>query len=986
MSIVVLALVDVCGFVSGPCLGGWERRSDGELPGARTKKKDLHFMNDLTKQTNISTMMADNDSFSLGLQRAPSQASKSQRSQPVRSKASRSSVDLDSDRDTNSSSDRRSNEQQHRKPHPHRRNASEEWLSTQRLEFDLDRPTTKLSKPLRPYPKHDEFDFCSSSDESRGHNKKPKSNINRVRSENSKWQRITKNARAKNEQAVVVGYQRSSSEESSSGDDMTAKQSKPACGAFAKKTKPNSNTIIGDTRRRKEAQAKHNYKVMDVKKQSKIKRFESSSSSSSCDESSPLEVQTKPNSNLERKKQTQVGYESSSSNQSSPEEVQITRVKQTKHPTNGRRSKLKSRKSNDSRQMHSDRKVAKSRADNAKLPKHITSPSQLRWHRIRIKKKKIWELNVRPCRILGMGEAARAKKRHNLDSKSGNAVIQFLTYPDLTDGEYDLVDDTTLFPFCEADAGVLDQKSLDEYVKQQKGKIRKSVQVEAEKLFLMRVFENAKRIEAESNDVRAPKDLKYDDEYSSSEKPQHTYDEENTKSLAIDASDDDELETPRPLFEEEEEKSAINEDFLDCPYTQAMNFDPDSNNLDEDVSNEPMRPGDVIEYYSPIFVVGDKRGLRQATILGISPEANIILDLSTGDCLPEDTRVKRIKVVEGDQLFDHPGIYRPIESFKLIAGKVKGGSGIMREASRFGDIFRSNLSKMQAKAEADGFAPMDMFRMLPGGRKVEDNANNTAPKRRSPVQRAQISSPPMSPSSSQDYSKDESPKSATKKFKNHLDHRRIAQKQSPPSLKRAMNCSDRNNRRTQQTLQHSSSSSSSSSSDGETLNEVARQKYSSKKQTDTSTQINLGKENTTNSCKEKKPNIEPAQSPISLGATLASSSPSLGPSLDSSSSSSDESAQASPSKLRKISVKSPSPTKMTANAADASVDLTSERSSDESIQDLRENATTSLTKRNPLSQDDIEDSDDDIDQSTAGWFKGRIGWEKRSDLIFTRKK
>lgn len=948
--------------------------------------------------------MADNSfSLNLNLQRAPSQTSKSQRPQSVRLKTSRCSPGLDSNRDTGSSSDERSNEELHRKPHPHR-SASEEWLSTQRLDkderiFDLTLPTATLSKPLKPYPKRDEFDFCSSSDESRRQNETPKSNIDRVRSENSNWQLINENANEQNKRAAVEVYQSNRSEESSSEDDvllMTAKQSKSACGAFAKKPKPNGNKITCDTRRPKEMQSKQNDKFLDLKKKAKVNRFESSSSSS--DEGSPLEVQTKPNSNLSRKQQKKFGYESSSSNnsnRSTPEEAQITRIKHSTHPTTMKRSKLKSRKSHD-RQIHSDRKVAKSRADNAKLPKHIRSSSQLRWHRVRIKKKKIWELNVRPCRILDAGEAARAKKKQNLGSKSGNAAIQFLTYPDLTDGEYELVDDTALFPFCDADAGALDLKSLDEYVKQQKGKIRKSVDVEAEKLFLMRLFEHAKRIEAELNNMKARKDLKDDIEYSSSEKPQHTYDEGKTESRA-DASDDEELETPRPLFEEQEEEQPINEDFLDCPYTQAMNFDPDSNDLDEDVSNEPMRPGDVIEYYSPIFVVGDKRGLRQAVILGISPEADVILDLSTSDCLPEDTRVKRIKVVDGDQLFDHPGIYRPIETFKLIAGKVKGGSGIMREASRFGDIFRSNLGKMQAKAKADGFAPMDMFRMLPGGRQAEETVNDTAPKKRSPVQqRAQISSPPMSPSSSRNCREDESPTSASvtsklshhspKKPKNHLDHKRIASKQSPPSLKRAMNCSDRYNRRTQQTLQHFSSSSSlssSSSNDSETLNEIARQKYSSKKTNDT-TQINSGKENTTNSCKEKKRNIELPQSPISLGATLASSSPSLGPSLDSSPSSSDESARASPSKFRKTSVKTPSPAKMPANAAELSTDLSSEHSSAESLKDFRKIRTTSFSKRNPLSQDDIEDSDDDM--HLGGWSKGIEGYEKSSATMFTRKK
>ena len=59
----------------------------------------------------------------------------------------------------------------------------------------------------------------------------------------------------------------------------------------------------------------------------------------------------------------------------------------------------------------------------------------------------------------------------------------------------------------------------------------------------------------------------------------------------------------------EMEKSDVDDDEnrdVDIPYTQATTFDPDDFGELEGPSNEPIRPGDVIEYYCPIFVSGDK--------------------------------------------------------------------------------------------------------------------------------------------------------------------------------------------------------------------------------------------------------------------------------------------------------------------------------------------------------------------------------------------
>ncbi|KAL7509978.1 hypothetical protein ACHAXN_009295 [Cyclotella atomus] len=888
--------------------------------------------------------------FSLGLQRAPS---------PSKTTKNKSSQRGESDR-----------------PHAFKRNAkqktpaissdrdrreSAEWLSTQQIRtdeciFDLGQmyksKPTKPSKPVRSYLRSDpkqqeersEFDFSSSDSEYSGKQRTTGITIglggsNGLQSKSAKKQDKRKLNSVMKRHASHNCHVNNDGDSSDDNDDVQLL-----------KVKSSSRKRAVDEKSRT--------------KQNNPAR-QSNSQSSSSDESSSQDeiVKPKPSEKIApadvhrgiRKSRESHSIQNSSSSESSTSEVEVVKVKQTTKPNPicKLKSKLKSRKSYD-RQVHSDLKVARSRADKLKIPDQITSPSQLRWHKVRKPNKGTFELIIRPCRVLTLGEASKVKKRYSLSPKEGEIVVQFISVSNASEGKFVSVNDTTLFPFCNNDSTAVDKTELDLYVRQQTSRVTSSVDVETEKLFLLRMFDHVRRVEADSK-ARAKKDL--DDYHGDSCSCSQLHDTPQDEELEIprrmfedesvgghDGSNDEALEVPKPMFEEEEEEP-VDEEFFDCPYTQAMNFDPDSNNLDDEVSNEPMRSGDVIEYYSPMFVVGDKRGLRQATVLAVSPDADVILNLSNGECLPEDTRVKRIKVMDGDELFDHPGIYRPIETFKLIAGKVKGGaSGIMNEAARFGDIFRKNLSKMQEKAEADGFAPMDMFRTMPGGRN-DCNREPSQKKGSLAVQRARDSRSPSSASS--DSSVGETPK-RNGSFSTGLNQRSTTSKPSPRSLKRALDASDQPRRRTPQASNLSSSSSSSSDdSDGQTLNEIARKKRASQQIVD--------KENISNSCEETRQTTDHTNSPASLGSSLRSSSPSLGASLATSPSSSERSAASSPSKYRKVV----SSSNIASSAINLSAELSSESSSDESSKKIFKRTPCSSPRRNPLSEDDISDSDDD---------------------------
>lgn len=334
-------------------------------------------------------------------------------------------------------------------------------------------------------------------------------------------------------------------------------------------------------------------------------------------------------------------------------------------------------------------------------------------------------------------------------------MIQRLDFPNTTSGRYAFVDTHSLIPFENVD-GDINEEALGRYIQNQSEKQYNS-NVEAEKIFLTMVFDRAVALEEEAKE-KASQELKdyYGDSFSDDS-------DGGGKKLAAayapagdDDDDDESFECPREQFELEEDDQSLDTprdqfeladtsnskdeedegmmDSLDAPYTQAITYDPDDFNMEDENSNEPIRPGDVIEYFSPIYVAGDKRGLRRATILAVRPKEEIILVLSNGEVLLHDSKVKRIKVMLDKELVEHPGIYRPIDKFRLVAAKgvgyKSGADGVLKEAARFGDILQSNVREMQSKAEASGFAPMDMVNVRKSRQKtaIAMNSNKPSPR------------------------------------------------------------------------------------------------------------------------------------------------------------------------------------------------------------------------------------------------------------------
>jgi hypothetical protein len=83
-------------------------------------------------------------------------------------------------------------------------------------------------------------------------------------------------------------------------------------------------------------------------------------------------------------------------------------------------------------------------------------------------------------------------------------------------------------------------------------------------------------------------------------------------------------------------------------------------------SNKPICPGDVIQYYDPIYVTGDKQGLREARVLAVNHKDVVPLDLSNGEGIPRSCTLKQIKILKDNVLVDHSNsLFRSMDSFKL---------------------------------------------------------------------------------------------------------------------------------------------------------------------------------------------------------------------------------------------------------------------------------------------------------------------------------
>jgi hypothetical protein len=117
----------------------------------------------------------------------------------------------------------------------------------------------------------------------------------------------------------------------------------------------------------------------------------------------------------------------------------------------------------------------------------------------------------------------------------------------------------------------------------------------------------------------------------------------------------------------------------------------------------PLRPGDTIQYYLPIFCAGDPRGLRTATVISTDPSAEYMIRLDNTDILPNSTLVKRLNADES--------FYFPINVYALKKRELDMDKRepFLRLTEQVGACVDRNIAKFQASMKEQGM-PTDLVR------------------------------------------------------------------------------------------------------------------------------------------------------------------------------------------------------------------------------------------------------------------------------------
>lgn len=96
----------------------------------------------------------------------------------------------------------------------------------------------------------------------------------------------------------------------------------------------------------------------------------------------------------------------------------------------------------------------------------------------------------------------------------------------------------------------------------------------------------------------------------------------------------------------------------------------------DELPTETLHAGDTIQYTSPAYVAGDKRGNRVAKVLRVSDAAfaTYPIRIATGELISRYSLIKRVSDRFGNAFREGYALWRKLRSFKLIAGSIDAPS------------------------------------------------------------------------------------------------------------------------------------------------------------------------------------------------------------------------------------------------------------------------------------------------------------------------
>eukprot|EP00588_Corethron_pennatum_P012171 CAMPEP_0194279876 /NCGR_PEP_ID=MMETSP0169-20130528/14175_1 /TAXON_ID=218684 /ORGANISM="Corethron pennatum, Strain L29A3" /LENGTH=507 /DNA_ID=CAMNT_0039024353 /DNA_START=54 /DNA_END=1577 /DNA_ORIENTATION=- len=350
---------------------------------------------------------------------------------------------------------------------------------------------------------------------------------------------------------------------------------------------------------------------------------------------------------------------------------------------------------------------AQSKASGTLLPLGIDEvlPCHLKWHAKR-KSGSTQPVRFSPCIVMKKADAIGLDIDTSFNEEMRDVVL-FIAFHDKE--EWKVVPKSLLLPYDSAykkkkkidsnsndEVGVWNKEVCKRFQKQRQAKnpwraMNKDPKLfsRAEIFYLNIILERAK----ENLERRKEKE----------HEKQRAIDEmvENRDRVSVNGEEEDELEEPYSQnFSEDDKKTD--------PHLSDCNDGPDINFNEK--SRELIRPGDVITYWSHLYVAGDSRGLRETTIISVDPKGKPILTLSNGEYLPNDSQVRRIKKMVRKKIIDHShGVFRQIDGFQLKkGGPLEKSLQPITESERIFQIVKKNRGELMKNLEADG-APADLL-------------------------------------------------------------------------------------------------------------------------------------------------------------------------------------------------------------------------------------------------------------------------------------
>ena len=362
--------------------------------------------------------------------------------------------------------------------------------------------------------------------------------------------------------------------------------------------------------------------------------------------------------------------------------------------------------------------AAQRKVNIAFVPLQITSPSMIYWHKETKKKKRIGRgksaIIYHPCRECHPDEGIGLDLPQNFDNKV-KVLVQYIEGTSF--GARSVILRKLLVPYngqevdSEASADATSKngqvKSIwcpdkVEEMSNRKKKIKKKgvtdfeikVDIRAAELYMEKVLTVSME---RTEEIKKLQELKDRADAESELAWQLQHDEEQKQ-------EGEEVQSPFAT-----QATVISQSQGDNGYSSS----DDSLILSQEVrKTQPIRPGDIIEYYQPNQIFGDERYLNQSTVEQVDSKAFMKLKLEGGVFLDGDQKVKLLQIIKRGKLEKFVGQWMHVKDFKLRTATLKsaeGATGMIGHVKRMKEVLDENKRLAVEKVKEAGLGQFADF-------------------------------------------------------------------------------------------------------------------------------------------------------------------------------------------------------------------------------------------------------------------------------------